>query len=421
MDYRIFPPEDLLQARIKLPLSKSISNRALLINALTTDALPLLQLADCDDTKAMINALTVTKGTVNVGAAGTAMRFLTAYFSALPEADVLLDGSERMRKRPIGELVTALRKCGADIAYEGEEGFPPLRIKGRILKGGDITLQSDISSQFISAILMIAPTMENGLSLTLEGEMISAPYIRMTLEMMKIWGIASEMQQNSIIIPKGKYKPVSFTVEGDWSAASYWYEIEALTSGWITLDGLDQFSIQGDSRVRRLFENLGVNTEFDGEEGGIDLVASPDMVPRMIADMTDTPDLTQTLVVTCAMLGIPFRLTGVSSLRIKETDRLEALRKELLRLGIVITIEGDDVISWEDARCPVTRLPVFDTYDDHRMALALAPVALFVPGIIIKNAEVVTKSYPQYWAHLSEAGFKIEEITEQETISEENQ
>ncbi|MCH5318788.1 MAG: 3-phosphoshikimate 1-carboxyvinyltransferase [Paramuribaculum sp.] len=411
MDYRIFPPEDLLQARVKLPLSKSVSNRALMLNALTTDPLPLKEVADCDDTKAMMAGLGKTDGSVNVGAAGTAMRFLTAYYAAQPGCEVVLDGSERMRQRPIGELVDALKACGASIEYEGQEGFPPLKIKGNRLNGGSITIRSDVSSQFISALLMVGPLMENGLTVTLEGEIKSLPYIRMTIEMMKIWGADAEMEGNEIRIKKGQYQATDFTVEGDWSAASYWYEIEALTSGWVTLDGLQRFSLQGDSRVIRLYENLGVNTEFDGEEGGVDLVASPDGVPRFIADMSDTPDLTQTVVVTCAMLGIPFRLTGVASLRIKETDRIEALKTELYRVGIVLEIESDDIISWEDERCPVREMPVFDTYDDHRMALSFAPVALFIPGIIIRNADVVSKSYPGYWDDLKNAGFKVEEVT----------
>lgn len=414
MDYRIFPPDDLLEARIELPSSKSISNRALLLNALTHDALPLKRMAECDDTRAMQAGLQTERGEVNVGAAGTAMRFLTAYFSCREGAEVTVDGTERMRARPIGELVDALRRCGADIEYCGEDGFPPVKINGRRLEGGELTIRADISSQFVSALMMIAPMMEKGLKIKLEGEIQSLPYITMTLEMMRQWGADIEMDRDEIHISPGHYMAVDFEVEGDWSAASYWYEIEALTSGWVTLDGLQRFSLQGDSRVSRLFENLGVNTEFDGEAGGVDLVASPDVVPRFLADMSDTPDLVQTVTVSCAMLGIPFRLTGVKSLRIKETDRLEAMKAELYRVGIVVEIEGDDTIWWEGARCPVIEHPVFDTYDDHRMAMSLAPVALFVPGIVVRNAEVTTKSYPGFWDDLRKAGFTVEELKEEE-------
>lgn len=409
MDYRIFPPDDLLQARIKLPLSKSISNRALLLNALTVDALPLTEVADCDDTRAMMSGLGLTQGTVDVGAAGTAMRFLTSFFAVSHGREVVIDGTQRMRQRPVGPLVDALRACGAAITYLGEEGYPPLKIKGQNLRGGVVSIPATVSSQFVSALMMVGPLMEEGLTIDLAGDLISAPYVNMTLEMMKLWGADIEMDGSRIVIGHRPYNPTSFVVEGDWSAASYWYEIEAITSGWITLDGLQQVSLQGDSRVMRIFENLGVNTEFDGEEGGIDLVASPDLSPRLIADMSDTPDLTQTVVITCVMLGLPFRLVGVKSLKIKETDRIEALRKELLKLGFVMEVESDDVISWENTRCPVTEIPVFDTYEDHRMAMSLAPVSIYVPGIIVKNAEVVSKSYPGYWDDLRSAGFRLVE------------
>ncbi len=419
MDYRILPPEELLQARVKLPLSKSMSNRAIVINALTPDAQPLGELAKCDDTDAMLAGITMTHGTVNVGAAGTAMRFLTAYFASRPGVSVTLDGTERMRNRPIGPLVDALRACGADIAYTGREGFPPIDINGRTLRGGEITVPASVSSQFISALMMVAPVMEQGLKITLDGEITSMPYIRMTAEMMGRCGAGVTFEGPVVAIEPRPYVDAPITIEGDWSAASYWYEIEALSCGFVTLDGLEQFSCQGDSRVARLYSELGVHTDFEGEDGGSDLVASPDLSPRMMADMTDTPDLVQALTVTLAMLGVPFRLTGVKSLRIKETDRLDALKKELLKLGIIIETEGDDALVWEGARRPVSELPVFDTYSDHRMAMALAPVALFVPGIVIRDAEVVTKSYPEFWDHLISAGFTVKDTADEPAGEEE--
>lgn len=409
MNYKIFPPDDLLQARVKLPLSKSMSNRAILINALTAGAEPLKDVAHCDDTDAMLAGIKATDGTVNVGAAGTAMRFLTAYFACAEGRSITIDGSNRMRQRPIGQLVGSLRECGAEIEYLGEEGYPPLKITGHRLHGGDISIDATVSSQFISALMMIAPTMDNGLTINLEGEIASRPYIEMTARMMRDAGVDVTFDNNKIIVKAGIYTPSLQPIEADWSGASFWYEIEALTSGFVTLDGLVKDSCQGDSRVAKIFADLGVDTEWDGEEGGIDLLASPELSPRLVTDMSDTPDLVQPLVVTLSMLGVPFSLIGVKSLQIKETDRLKALSAELLKLGLIINIDTPDTISWEGARRPVSEIPEFDTYDDHRMAMSLAPVAIYLPGIVIKDAEVVSKSYPDFWNHLTEAGFTIEE------------
>ncbi len=408
MDFRIFPPQELLQARIKLPLSKSISNRLLIINALTRGGVRPAELAECDDTRAMLRALDAPQeSTIDIGAAGTAMRFLTAYFAATPGCTVTLDGTERMRRRPIAPLVDALRAIGADISYAGSEGFPPLRISGRKLQGGSVTMPATVSSQFISAMMMIAPVTEQGVEITLDGEAISTPYIRMTAELMGRMGAEVTLGNGVITVGARPYTYAPVHVEADWIAASYWYEIQALSSGFVTLDGLERQSIQGDSRVAQIFHHLGVNTEYEGEEGGTDLEATPDCSPRLIADMTDTPDLVQTVVVTCVLLNIPFRLTGTGSLRIKETDRLEALRREMLKLGTTITIEGDDTITYECDRFPITEIPEFDTYDDHRMAMSLAPAALYVPGIVIRHPEVVSKSYPGFWDDLQSAGFTI--------------
>lgn len=407
MDYRIFPPEELLQARVRLPLSKSISNRLIMIHALTPGAAGLPELAVCDDTSAMLDGIKATTRTVDIGAAGTAMRFLTAALAAKPGTDVTLTGSQRMLRRPIGPLVDALRAAGADITYEGEEGFPPLRIRGRRLAGVDVTMPASVSSQFISALMMAAPVMEKGLRITLEGEIVSAPYIRMTAELMGRLGAAVTFEGQNIVIEPKPYVWAPIKVEADWSAAAFWYEIAAISSGFVTIDGVERFSIQGDSRLAELYPQLGINTEFEGEDGGTDLEASPDTTPRLVADMTDTPDLVQAVVVTCVMLNVPFRLTGVRSLRIKETDRLEALRIEMLKLGCMIRIENDDLLTYECERVPVTELPEFDTYADHRMAMALAPVALFIPGIVVRDAEVVSKSYPAFWDDLRSAGFTL--------------
>ena len=400
----------MLETQVSLPLSKSISNRALVLNALTDGALPLKKVAKCDDTDVMVAALSSDEACVNIGAAGTAMRFLTAYYSSQPGREIVIDGTERMRHRPIAVLVDALRACGATIEYVGEECYPPLRISGKKLHGGDITLSASVSSQYISALLMIAPTMEQGLRLTLEGDIISRPYIMMTLSMMRRWGVESEFVGNTITIAPQKYIPIDFEVEADWSAASYWYEIAALSSGDVSLQGLNSRSVQGDSEILKYFEGLGINTHFNDEM--VELEPSPDLVPRLNIDLSDQPDLAQTIVVTSCMLGIPFHITGLSTLKIKETDRLEALRTEMLKLGMVLTIEHDSELIWDGTRRPIYEFPVIDTYEDHRMAMAFAPVSIFIPGIVINNIEVVSKSYPDYWQHLQDAGFKFQEDIE---------
>ena len=410
MNCRVFPPDEMLETQVSLPLSKSISNRALVINALTDGALPLKKVAKCDDTDVMVAALSSDEACVNIGAAGTAMRFLTAYYSSQPGREIVIDGTERMRHRPIAVLVDALRACGATIEYVGEECYPPLRISGKKLHGGDITLSASVSSQYISALLMIAPTMEQGLRLTLEGDIISRPYIMMTLSMMRRWGVESEFVGNTITIAPQKYIPIDFEVEADWSAASYWYEIAALSSGDVSLQGLNSRSVQGDSEILKYFEGLGINTHFNDEM--VELEPSPDLVPRLNIDLSDQPDLAQTIVVTSCMLGIPFHITGLSTLKIKETDRLEALRTEMLKLGMVLTIERDSELIWDGTRRPIYEFPVIDTYEDHRMAMAFAPVSIFIPGIVINNIEVVSKSYPDYWQHLQDAGFKFQEDIE---------
>lgn len=406
MNYRIFPPEEPMEAAVKLPLSKSISNRALIINALTPNAIPIAEVAKCDDTDVMVAALASDETTINIGAAGTAMRFLTAYFATRKGRTTILDGSERMRQRPIGALVDALRHCGADIEYAGEEGFPPLKITGRNLTGGNISLPASISSQYISALLMIAPLMEQGITLTLTGEIISRPYIIMTLRMMEQWGIESEFAGNTITIAPQHYKPTEFSVEADWSASSYWYEIAALSASEFSLEGLENPSVQGDSRIARIFEALGVITSYDNSTARIE--PSPDLNGRLDIDLSEQPDLAQTIVVTCCMLGIPFHITGLSTLKIKETDRLTALVNELTKLSFRLEVERDSELIWDGSRLYVADDEfAIDTYDDHRMAMAFAPCAIYLPGLVINNAQVVSKSYPGYWDDMRSVGFTI--------------
>ena len=404
MDYRVYPPQEMIDATISLPLSKSISNRALILNALTIDALPLKNVAQCDDTDAMVRALSEKGDRVDVGAAGTAMRFLTAYFAAKMGSVIEIDGSQRMRQRPIKALVDALKACGAKIEYLGEEGFPPLRIEGVALHGGEVSLPASISSQYISALLMIAPLMDNGLKLTLEGEITSRPYILMTLSMMREWGVDCDFEQNVITVPRGEYKATNYDIEADWSAASYWYEISALSAGCIALKGLNEESIQGDSALVEYFTKIGVDSQFEDEE--LTLMPSPEQLSRVELDLSEQPDIAQTIAVTCCLLRIPFKLTGLATLKIKETDRLIALQRELAKLSFDVEIEQDSQLIWNGLQHPIFEEPQIETYKDHRMAMAFAPAALYLPGLVIKDVDVVAKSYPEYWSHLVEAGFE---------------
>lgn len=410
MNYRIIAPRRI-EGEIDLPASKSISNRVLLLNALCATPGRLSNLAQCDDTDAVLSALAQPDASeVNIGAAGTAMRFLTAYFATREGREVVIDGTERMRQRPIGVLVDALRQLGADIEYVEAEGYPPLKITGTRLHGGALTVSGSVSSQYITAILLIAPVI-GGITLTIEGEIMSRPYIDMTLALMARYGVKAEWRENVIHVPAGEYTALDFTVEADWSAASYWWAMQAIVpQSRITLKGLEPQSLQGDSRIAELMSQMGVTGNWCGRyldlrsNGGVGCCCST------FADLSGTPDIAQTLVVMLCLMGRPFRITGLRTLRIKETDRLEALRTELRKLGYVVKVEGDDAISWHFETTAAEASPHICTYHDHRMAMAFAPAAIRFPGLIIGDAQVVSKSYPLFWEHLRQAGFKIEEV-----------
>lgn len=393
---------------ICLPASKSISNRALIISALTSGC-AISNVADCDDTNAMRQALTSPHAqTVNIGAAGTAMRFLTAYFAMQPWRTVTLDGSPRMRRRPIGELVEALRHCGAEIDYIGEGGFPPLGIDGRHLEAqAPLRMRGNVSSQYVSAMMMIAPMMKSGLTIEIEGGLTSRPYVEMTAALMRHFGAEVTVGETEIAIAAKPYRENTLTVESDWSAASYWYEIKALCPDLqIALKGLSEGSLQGDSRIAEYFRNFGVETVYTSE--GVKLKSSPDSITKNLAlDLSSQPDIAQTIVVTACLMGVPFRIDGLATLRIKETDRLEALRAQLASLGYAIEVIGDTALSWDGSRIAADPNPQILTYDDHRMAMAFAPAAVCVPGLTILDAAVVSKSYPDYWQHLEQVGFKL--------------
>ncbi len=406
MRYKLSAPS-VVKSTIQLPASKSISNRALIINALARGTTPPCNLSDCDDTLVMIKALAENNETIDIMAAGTAMRFLTAYLSTV-QGTHILTGTERMQQRPIQILVNALRELGAQIEYAGKEGFPPLRIHGTELKGNELTLKGNVSSQYISALLMIGPVLKNGLRLHLTGEIISLPYINLTLQLMKEFGAkAAWTSGNSIEVAPKPYTPVSFMVESDWSAASYWYQIAALSEqAEIELMGLFRNSYQGDSRGAEVFSRLGITTEFTHE--GVLLKKSNRLVEQLNEDFVDIPDLAQTFAVTCCLLGIPFRFTGLQSLKIKETDRIFALKAELRKLGYLLQDAQDSILIWDGERCQPEAQPVIQTYEDHRMAMAFAPAALRFPEMRIAEPQVVSKSYPAYWEHLQQAGFQID-------------
>ncbi len=346
-------------------------------------------------------ALSALPDVVDIGAAGTAMRFLTAVLAVTPGTR-LLTGSTRMKQRPIGVLVDALRDLGAKIEYAETDGFPPLRITGKPFDGGSVTLSADVSSQYVSALLMIGPCLRHGLTVRLSGEVASRPYVEMTMHLMNRFGASAEWTGDGAIrvAPQPYAMPPSFSVESDWSAASYWYEMLALSSddgARIVLPFLEEDSLQGDSRVADFFLPLGVKTAF--ENGAAVLTKCAPSQGALQLDFRQQPDLAQTFVVTCAMQHRPFRFCGLQSLRIKETDRIAALCNELAKLGIRLSVEADGVLSWDGVAAEPTSLRIA-TYDDHRMAMAFAPCAMRFPGLVIENAEVVSKSYPHFWEDL---------------------
>ena len=390
---------EYINLEINLPASKSISNRALILNALSYSAYDIENLSDSDDTRVMEAAFESNSSHFDVGAAGTSMRFLTA-FLAKTVGEWTITGSERMKNRPIKLLVDALNSLGGKIEYMEKEGFPPLRIFGSALMGGDISLDGGISSQYISALMMIAPFMQNGLKINLEGKVISRPYIRMTQQMMADFGVKVAFHENIIDIQPQTYTPIRYRVESDWSAASYWYEILALAEeGKIQLNGLKKESLQGDSHVAEIYKNFGVETEYF--DNYVVISKSKELTHKLDADkleidFTNVPDLAQTVVVTCCLKEIPFKFSGLQSLKIKETNRVAALINELKKLGYVLYEPSEGELAWNEERCEPESVPSIATYEDHRMAMAFAPAALLKP-IEILHPEVVSKSYPGFW------------------------
>ena len=399
-----------IKSEIVITGSKSETNRLVLLQALYPN-LELENISNSDDSEVMLKALQSNLLEIDVHHAGTAMRFLTAYFAVQEGKEVVLTGSSRMKERPIQLLVEALNQLGAEISYEENEGFPPIKIKGKKNTKNKVSLPANVSSQYISALLLIAPKLENGLELTLEGEITSIPYIKMTLALLNEIGVTTSFEENTIIVTSsGVEMPTKkITVESDWSSASYWYSIIALSEigASVTLSSFKQNSLQGDSVLAEIYDDFGVETIFN-ENNSITITKKESYsIEYAEYNLQNSPDIAQTIAVTCFGLGFECHLAGLHTLKIKETDRLEALKTELIKLGaeVIITNESLTILSSKKINENIS----IATYQDHRMAMAFAPLALKVP-IFIQNAEVVSKSYPSFWEDLKKVGFEWKKI-----------
>ncbi len=386
--------------------SKSESNRLLILKAIYPNLI-LENLSESDDTEVLKKGLKVNSGTIDIDHAGTAMRFLTAYFASQTGKKIQLTGSERMKQRPIAVLVDALRNLGADITYLGEEGFPPLGIVGKELVKKDVTVEATVSSQYISALMLIAPSLPDGLTIYLEGKVTSVPYIKMTLSLLKKIGVLCQFSGNKIEIqPLKKIKDTTITVESDWSSASYFYSLVALSEDLsVTLKSFREGSLQGDSELVSIFRPFGVSTTFNSLETSVTLSKSNLELPKHIElHLVNTPDIAQTLAVTCFGLKISCKLTGLHTLKIKETDRLLALKTELEKLGAKVRIGKDNLELFPPKE--IKEHIAIDTYNDHRMAMAFAPLALKTP-LQINDPKVVSKSFPAFWSSLQKMGIAV--------------
>lgn len=407
MNLQLQTSQSDLQAQIAITGSKSETNRLLLLQALFPN-IALANTSNSDDSEVMQKALKGNDEIVDIHHAGTAMRFLTAYFAVNEGREVVLTGSQRMTERPIKVLVEALQQLGAQISYENQEGYPPIRIKGQKITANKVSIPANVSSQYISALLLVAPKLQNGIELTLVGEITSIPYIKMTLALLNDLNIQTSFEGNVIkVYPKQEVESKVMTVESDWSSASYFFSLAALSNeASISLTSYKETSLQGDSALVQLYSEMGIESKFENNQLTVTKKANFTL-NDVTFDLNNTPDIAQTIVVTCLGLGIGCHLTGLHTLKIKETDRLEALRIELTKLGANISVTNDSLtlVASKEIHSNVK----IATYNDHRMAMAFAPLALRVP-IIIENAEVVSKSYPDFWKDLENLGFQISEI-----------
>ncbi|WP_035653405.1 3-phosphoshikimate 1-carboxyvinyltransferase [Flavobacterium sp. ASV13] len=400
-------PFTIDDSKLNITGSKSETNRLLLLKALFPN-ITLANTSNSDDSEVMQKALIGNDEIVDIHHAGTAMRFLTAYFAVNEGREVVMTGSSRMQERPIKILVDTLRQLGVEISYEKEEGYPPIRIKGKKVTASKVTLAANVSSQYISALLLVASKLENGLELTLEGEITSIPYIKMTLALLTDLDIKTSFEGNVIkVFPKESVESKEMVVESDWSSASYFFSLVALSeSAKITLSSYKENSLQGDSELVSLYEKMGVKTTFENNKMTLEKVSGFNY-QDVNFELNNTPDIAQTIVVTCLGLGIGCHLTGLHTLKIKETDRLEALRIELTKLGANISVTNDSLTLVKSDN--INHDIKIGTYNDHRMAMAFAPLAIKVP-IIIEDAGVVSKSYPDFWNDLKALNFQVSEL-----------
>lgn len=406
--HKIEKPESRI---IKISGSKSETNRALLLKALQ-HSIQIENGSDSDDSYLMLQAISEKKEVIDIGHAGTAMRFLTAYFAIQPDCSVIIKGSDRMHERPIGILVEALKQLGAEIHYLEKQGYPPLKIIGKKLIQNRISIQATVSSQYISALLLIAFRLENGLRLQLIGKVTSVPYIKMTLQMLNRIGVKTDWTDDVITVyPASELADTTLSIESDWSSASYYYAIIALSpvGTFLELRDFEKESLQGDACIIRIYENFGVTTHFNGKSIRLEKVASP-AKEYLEADLTNAPDIAQTIAVTCLGLNILCNLTGLHTLRIKETDRLQALKNEIEKWGGTVCITENSLQLTSKININRDTKPVsIKTYQDHRMAMAFAPLALKTT-LDIQEVEVVSKSYPDFWKDLKKIGFKMQEL-----------
>jgi len=406
-----FNGQKRIDTEIKLTGSKSECNRALVLSALSKGAVQVENISVAADTVTLAAALNEvqhapaagTSTVIDIGPAGTAMRFLTAFLS-LRNGNFILTGTERMKQRPIGILVEALQRLGANIRYQEKEGFPPLQITGPFQQAGSkIKIRGNISSQYLSALLLIAPVLPHGLALEIEGELTSRPYVEMTLAMLEQTGIRYDWNDQLIRIGPQPFKPSGLYVEPDWSAASYWYAIAALADeASLFLPGLNGYSLQGDSRITEIMANFGITSQF--RDGGVHLKKEHKIPTRKIFDLKDCPDLAQTVIVVCAALGHDCTFTGLETLKIKETNRVLALQTELAKIGVKL-IEKNFSYKLDCSQLHFPEKICISTYEDHRMAMAFAPLALKIREVEIEEKDVVEKSYPYFWNDLQKAGF----------------
>ena len=408
MNFFIEHLSKIVKGKVCLPASKSLSNRALIIQAICKKAFSISNLSEAKDTQVLNEALENFTNTINTDDAGTSMRFLTAFFS-IQKQEVVLRGSKRMHERPIAPLVESLNSLGANISYLEKEGYPPLYIQKGNIQGGTIQINCTISSQFISALLLIAPTLSGGLTINLEGNLVSKSYLEMTLKMMAYFGIEYNWNSQTIQIKEQQYQAKDIRIENDWSAVTFWLEIVAIAEkAQIELNGLCENSWQGDKKALSIFSKLGVNYQFDNNQ--LILFKVPKKTTINQINLIETPDIAQAICCTYAGLQKRLELTGLSTLKIKETDRISTLQSELKKLGLNTEISQNSILLKDFNKH--TGTPLIKTHQDHRMAMSFAPLSICFGKLIIENVGVVKKSYPTFWEELEKVGFTITPVTD---------